>query len=426
MNNRDKWDSEDEEQQWQQLRKVYSDFIVYCRLKQQGESAQLPDLTPYSMNGIIKMSWFEEQHDVYKEAVKIAKELFDEQDFLIEALAWVAIENDNPAKALRLLSKIDPEGHILSTVNARILLAHKEKRISDAMQIGIKWWQKAYENNAQDFDAAMQLMILYQKLGIYNAVYYFAKEALFINPESTDALFHLANYEFQSGMAYASLGTLERLLDINPYHVHAWNQKGFIHKFLGDNDAALKDFDYSLTIAPNVTPTQVYAGYMHFIVGDYQGAKDLLAKVIETEVMVSKHNQDLSKDLLDNIELAYALTGMILLRDEDYKTAFKYFQKAINHEHRWIAFIGKLYLHYIGIRPLASSTLHSLQHALYATNEGRKQYIRCFFDKLDNRKRKTKPSVDTFIKLITHPIEDDFNIDLTDISTELMRIINKQ
>ncbi len=401
MDDRQYWESNDNELIWKHIRDVYADFIVYCQLKKTDDpNASAPQMTEDTLGSIIKMSWNEGRKDIYNEALRFAQDNYDNQDFVTESLAWIAECEGKLSKAIKLMESIEGGKDLVYTDILRMKRAGKRNNLLEEFEIGKKIWQAMINDDCQDANFALQLADICNQNGDKHATLYFVKEALFIEPANTAALFHLATWEFDIELFDLCRQTLNKLLDIDSFNIPAWNQLGVVSRILNDDEGALHAFEYSLSIDPNYLPPLGYSGYIRFLHKDFKKAKETFEK-LEAQ---NKQNNNIFDDL---VTLSAPFMGFILLREHRTEEALKKFKEGMAGAHCWISLLGIIYLKTIKVK-ITDIHLPLARRILLDTPAGKRQDVQQLINKPDAKDPKL---LDKFIEVIVHPKNDDGEFD---------------
>lgn len=407
MTDREYWESDDSEKLWAHIRDMYADFIVYCEQKKSDSNAMPPDISEHTLNSIIKMAWNEDRDDVYKEAVAYAKSAFsDDLDFLHEAEAWIADREGKYAKAIKLMESIEGGKDMAYTALLRMKRYGKNGDTAKASAIGRAIWKTAKENDDADCEFALHLADVSNEISDDRGTLYFIKEALFADPENTEALYRLATLEFDFELFEHCSQTLDHLLDIDPYNIPAWNQQGVVKRILHDEEGALRAFEYSLSAAPDYLPPLAYCGFIKFISREFDDAKELLIKL-------DNENLRLGNQFDDLVSLSAPFFGFILIKEGKTQEALERFKLGLDNKHDWVSLLGMAYMLTTGkaTPKQCGMTMSAIKKTLKKTGDG--QYVD--LDEITRRRSKSeKRLLNKFIDIVCNPPKPDWDEDEDD------------
>jgi tetratricopeptide (TPR) repeat protein len=129
-------------------------------------------------------------------------------------------------------------------------------------------FQYAFEADPSNYDAAMQLGILYSARRNKLAVDYY-NACLRLKPKSDEAYFNRAWYYQQNRQYRDALKDYQKVIMINPSHDMAYYNVGYIHFELRQLDEALRSWN----ICIQMNPENVQAYYMRGLVHEIRGNK---------------------------------------------------------------------------------------------------------------------------------------------------------
>ncbi len=152
----------------------------------------------------------------------------------------------------------------------------------------IKSYLEAVSKDQKNFDAYIQLGLIYSTAGNPLAIDYF-NNALNIDPQSMEALYALAMFYQENGEAEKAISTYNRMLVIDPANVYANYNMGYVHLvLLNDYEQAITYFDKALEIKPDYHEALYNKAYCLELLGEYQAAADLYNEVLSIEVNYQK------------------------------------------------------------------------------------------------------------------------------------------
>lgn len=117
---------------------------------------------------------------------------------------------------------------------------------------------------------------IYNTLGRYSEALSMANQVL-VEPAEDEELKERAMLDM--AMAYQEMGDIEgaivryqQIIDEEPYNAHAWQYLGTFYNDTGLFERALKAFDYSITIDPNIALAHYHQGLTYLNLKDFDQA----------------------------------------------------------------------------------------------------------------------------------------------------------
>lgn len=193
--------------------------------------------------------------------------------------------------------------------------------------------------------------LLYEKIELYDRMFYALEAALSENPDNQDALERLWLCVELSKKYKESVRLHERILDHNPYSHIAWYNLGHAYAYLGRYEDAIEAYEYAYLINERFEFAYRDCAEICFEMGYYKQALNCYNEVLEHFAPDSDlflrigqcyhHFGDIRKArnyfvqaaLLDpvNDEVFYHI-GLCYAAKEEWKKAIRFYFKAINIE----------------------------------------------------------------------------------------------
>lgn len=135
---------------------------------------------------------------------------------------------------------------------------------------------------------------------------------------NADEWLEQGNRYAKEGLYSNAVDAYNRSLQLNDRNAKGFTYRGVALQHLGDNEAAMRDFEMALSINPNESAAWQGKAATYIDTGEYRQAVKSADQAIELS-----HSAD------DKIENAYLLRGFALNRLERYEEALSAFDRAI-------------------------------------------------------------------------------------------------
>jgi tetratricopeptide (TPR) repeat protein len=194
---------------------------------------------------------------MYESAITLKPD-YDEAQMKLAELYCIVKEH---RKSIDLLNLVIARS---KRTDAYFFRGMNQKEAGDTAK-AIASFQLAYELDASNYDAAMQLGLLYAAKKNKIALDYFAA-AIKLNPKSSEAYFGRAYYYQLSGNFQKALSDYKKVIDIDPSNAKAYYNVGYINYEAGRYKVALRSWD--ICIQMNNEYLEAY--YMRGLLHEYQ------------------------------------------------------------------------------------------------------------------------------------------------------------
>lgn len=250
-----------------------------------------------------------------KKAIDLALKRFPSDNVFHLLMAQYLVNNDEPEKALKLLSRIqpsEPNNPDIITTKAGVLSAmHKH---DDA----IKEYRKAlkYINEGLD-EIYTSIAFEYESLNQFDKAVEYLKKAHHVEPKNEGVLYELG-YCFEIGsMTDESITFFEDLVNREPYSGVGWYNLGMAYKTVDLYEKAIEAFDFSIAIDPEFTPA-------YYIKAQTYESMDLFSQAVKV------YKQTFEYEKPD--AMVYYYIGDCYEQMKKYETAIEYYHKSIELE----------------------------------------------------------------------------------------------
>lgn len=185
-------------------------------------------------------------------AIELGLKRFPSDSVFQLLMAQYLVNNDEPGKALALLTRIqpaEPNNPDIITTKAGVLSAmHKHEE-------AIREYRKALKFINEGLDEIFtNIAFEYESLNRYDKAIEYLKKAHEIEPRNEGVLYELG-YCFEIGsMTEQSIAFFEELVNKHPYSGVGWYNLGMAYKSIELYEKAIEAFDFSIAIDPEFTP----------------------------------------------------------------------------------------------------------------------------------------------------------------------------
>lgn len=173
-------------------------------------------------------------------------------------------------------------------------------------------------------EARYQRGVAYESLGVLEKALVDYTECLRLDGERTDALNNKAVVLAKMKRFEDAAVEFGRLIDLDPQEALSWRNRGLCHADLGNYDAALADYAKALELAPNDPAGWFQRGGVYLKQGRFAEAEGDFTKAIEADPELAKawmnrgvvrYRRGENKLAAEDLEKAQALDDNIVLPD---------------------------------------------------------------------------------------------------------------
>jgi tetratricopeptide (TPR) repeat protein len=243
------------------------------------------------------------------------------QESTLRALVIAILSINEPGRAIApytRLTMLSPEGMNNPVARMHLGKLQFDARYLDDARETFAWVLAAEPNNA---DAHYMMGRVSYADGNVVATEAYYRQAVALQPDHTDALYHLGVYLQSAKLNHAEAIVLySRLLQINPAHADAYAAKGNAQRSLMQIDAALLSFRCYLELMPQVPVAYFQLGWTLTLAGQNEAAVPYLLHAIELD----------GPSALSH--LAHIMLGNALQRMDRGTDALEQFRKALAYD----------------------------------------------------------------------------------------------
>ncbi len=140
------------------------------------------------------------------------------------------------------------------------------------------------------------------------SVEWYYKKSLELNPQLLEALNNLSAYYTETNRIEEAVITTRKMLAINPGSANAHFSLGYIYRYAGMLDQAIKEMEIALTISPD---------------------NSRFRSIVATYVSAGKYQEALNKVYLDKGDYGIGYSGIIAFNQENNELALQLFNEVI-------------------------------------------------------------------------------------------------
>jgi len=250
-----------------------------------------------------------------KKAIDLGLKHFPTDNIFQLLMAQYLVYQDEPAKALRLLQRIQPSDPLnpdIITTKAGVL------SVMGRNEEAIREYKRALRHMFEGFDEIYtNIAFEYESLNRYDKAIEYLKKAYQIEPRNEGVLYELG-YCFEiSSMTDQAITFFEEVVNKDPYSGVGWYNLGLAYKSVELYEKAIDAFDFSIAIDPEFTPA-------YYIKAQTYESMELFQQAIK----VYKQTFDYEKP--DG--MIYYYIGDCYEQLKKFETAIEYYRKAIDLE----------------------------------------------------------------------------------------------
>lgn len=213
----------------------------------------------------------------------------EEALFKMSQLLFYVKEYENALLYVSRMEKVKPDDEKTGFLKGMI---YKEKGDT---ALAIKTFQKCSEMNTQNYDALMQLGIIYGVRNLKLSLQYY-DAALRVKPQSVEALYGKAMYYQTAEMFDEAIQTYTTINEIDPKFRDAYFNIGYIHLVnLKTYSAAIPFFDKAIAADSMYFQAFYNRGYCRELLGDINNAREDYRKALDANQAYDKPREALKR-----------------------------------------------------------------------------------------------------------------------------------
>lgn len=255
--------------------KGFFDSPEFRALLARYEQALELNATPYfgidEFVDILSYYLFIEKNDKAAEVLETSRHIHPGTTENIKMEIKLLLCNGEPAKAMKLFSKLGYSDDETMILQAEIMLALKD--FKSAREIAIAIIQNASPGQENIYDALEILL----DCGFAQEALFICEKALKAAPGNKSLIEVKAECLIELQRTDEAVEIYNRLLDEEPYSTLYWEQMGHVHYMVKKFGKAIDCFEYESTINDDVEYPKMMQGYCYYYVGDYARAAGIFS-----------------------------------------------------------------------------------------------------------------------------------------------------